>query len=187
VPGRKRCTHVLPPDFLQETITTEFREGEGYGVWDRVIIAGDAGACQEMENTGAMISGWKAGNSIAAAVKEERVGIEARGIPDYINWWKTAYLESHPHEVYLMNFAMQYVIDSAEDINYIFSLIKDPMPPRYNPYSALAAMSERIQGIVPTIQKERPHIMPKLARMSSPIAEILEETTKACQPLAEFE
>lgn len=154
---------------------------------DRVLLAGDAGSCQELENTGAMISGWKAGNAIAAALKEDRVGIASRGIPDYLDWWKTIYLEAHRHEVYLMNFAMPYVIDSEEVINYIFSLIKDPLPPCYNPYSAMGLLGQRIQSIVPTIQKERPEIMATLAKMSSPIAEILEETTKACQPLADFD
>jgi flavin-dependent dehydrogenase len=36
---------------------------------DRVLLAGDTGSTQELENSGAMISGWKAGNAMAAAVK----------------------------------------------------------------------------------------------------------------------
>lgn len=154
---------------------------------DRVLIAGDAGSCQELENTGAMLSGWKAGNAVAAALKEDRVGIESRGISEYLNWWKTVYLEGHPHEVYLMNFSMPYVLDSEELVNYIFSLVKEPFPPCYNPYGAMGLLGQRIQGIVPTIQKERPDIMPKLAKMSAPISQILEKTTKACEPFPNFE
>ena len=41
---------------------------------DRVLLAGDTGSSQELENSGAMISGWKAGNAVAGAVKEEKVG-----------------------------------------------------------------------------------------------------------------
>jgi flavin-dependent dehydrogenase len=154
---------------------------------DRVLLAGDVGSCQELENTGAMISGWKAGNAIAAALKEEKVGIESQAVSDYLAWWKAVYLEGHPHEMYLMNFAMPYVIDSEEMINYIFSLIKDPLPPCYNPYAAMGLLGQKIQSIIPTIQQERPDIMAKLAKMSAPIAEALTSTTEACKPLADFE
>jgi hypothetical protein len=44
-----------------------------------------------------------------------------------------------------------------------------------------------MQTLVPTIQKERPDIMPKLAKMSLPMTEVLEPTTKACRPLKELD
>ena len=154
---------------------------------DRVLLAGDTGSSQELENSGAMISGWKAGNAIAAAVKEDKVGITSQGISHYLEWWKRVYLEGHRHEDYLMNFAMPYVIDTEEDINYIFSLIKDPMPPCWNPYAVIKYLGQTIQSIIPTIQQERPEILPKLAKMAQPMTEILEPTTKACQPLLELD
>lgn len=153
---------------------------------DHVLLAGDSGACQELENSGAMISGWKAGNAVAAALKEDRVGIESQGISDYLQWWKTAYIERYRHEDYLMNFALPYVIDNEEDFNYICSLVKDPLPPCWNPYAAMGHIARFIQGLVPTIQKERPDIMPKLAKMSQPMTEILASTTQACKPLADL-
>jgi flavin-dependent dehydrogenase len=154
---------------------------------DRVLLAGDTGSSQELENSGAMISGWKAGNAIAAAVKEDKVGITSQGISHYLDWWKRVYLEGHRHEDYLMNFAMPYVIDTEEDINYIFSLIKDPMPPCWNPYAVIKYLGQTIQTIIPTIQKERPEILPKLAKMGQPMTEILEPTTRACKPLLELD
>jgi hypothetical protein len=86
-----------------------------------------------------------------------------------------------------MNFAMPYVIDTEEDINYIFSLIKDPMPPCWNPYAVIKYLGQTIQSIIPTIQQERPEILPKLAKMAQPMTEILEPTTRACQPLLELD
>ncbi len=154
---------------------------------NRILLAGDTGSCQELENTGAMISGWKAGNAVAAAVKEEQVGIEPRGISDYVKWWQDVYVNGYRHEDYIMNFALPYVVDSGEDFDYICSLAKEPLPPCWNPYGAISYLGQFIQSIVPTIQKERPDIMPKLAKMSQPMAEVLEETTKACQPIEEFE
>jgi flavin-dependent dehydrogenase len=154
---------------------------------DRVLLAGDTGSCQELENSGAMISGWKAGNAIAAAVKEDKFGITSQGISHYLDWWKTVYLEGHRHEDYLMNFAMPYVIDNEEDINYIFNLAKEPLPPCWNPYAVIKHLGQLIQGLVPTIQEERPDILPKLAKMSQPMTEILAPTTKACEPLMELD
>lgn len=154
---------------------------------DRVLLAGDSGSCQELENSGAMISGWKAGNAIATAVNEDKVGIASQGISHYLDWWKTVYLEGHRHEDYMMNFAMPYVIDKEEDINYIFSLIKDPMPPCWNPYAVIGYLGGTIQNLIPTIQNERPDILPKLAKMSQPMTEILEPTTKACEPIMHFD
>jgi len=154
---------------------------------DRVILAGDTASCQELENSGAMISGWKAGNAIAAALKEDRLGIESQSVSDYIQWWKAAYIEGYRHEDYIMNFALPYILDKEEDFNYICSLVKDPLPPCWNPYAAMSHMGQLIQSLIPTIQKERPEIMAKLAKMSSPMTEILAKTRKACQPLEDFD
>lgn len=153
---------------------------------DRVLLAGDTGACQELENTGAMISGWKAGSAIAAAVREDKVGIAARGIAEYVQWWQETYVRKCSHEAYLMNFALPYVIDSAEDLNYLFGLVREPLPPCWNPYAAIVHMGQLMQRLVPVIQKERPAFMQKLARMSSPMTEVLQETTRACQPVMDL-
>jgi hypothetical protein len=154
---------------------------------DRVLLAGDTGSTQELENSGAMISGWKAGNAIAAAVKEERVGMQPRAIADYLKWWKTTYIEGCRHEDYIMNFALPFVIDSEEDLNYIFSLVQHPLPPCWNPYAAMGHLGQLVQSLVPRIQKERPHILEKLARMSKPMLEILEPTASVCKPLLDLQ
>lgn len=154
---------------------------------NRILLAGDTGACQELENSGAMISGWKAGNAVAAAVKEEEIGIAARGIQEYVAWWQDVYVNGYRHEDYLMNFALPYVIDQGDDFDYICSLAQEPLPPCWNPYAAISHLGGFMQRIMPTIQQERPDLMPKLAKMSQPMNEVLAETTKACQPLEEFE
>ena len=152
----------------------------------RVLLAGDTGACQELENTGAMISGWKAGSAIAAAVREDRIGIASRGIADYVQWWKATYIEKCPHEAYLMNFALPYVLDTEEDLNYLFSLIKEPLPPCWNPYAAIGHIGQLMQGLIPTIQKDRPAMLQKLAKMSQPMSQVLAEATRGCAPRMEL-
>jgi hypothetical protein len=134
-----------------------------------------------------MISGFKAGNAVAAAVKEDAKGVAARGIPDYVKWWQDVYVNGYRHEDYIMNFALPYVIDKGADFDYICSLAKEPLTPCWNPYAAISHLGQFMQGIVPTIQKERPDILPKLAKMAQPMEEVLAETTKACQPIKELE
>lgn len=154
---------------------------------DRVLLAGDTGSTQELENSGAMISGWKAGNAIATALKEDKVGMKSQAISDYLKWWKTTYIEGCRHEDYIMNFALPFVIDTEEDLNYLFSLFKDPLPPCWNPYAATAYLGKLVQSVIPTIQKERPELLSKLGKMSKPMTEILETTTKACKPLLDLD
>jgi flavin-dependent dehydrogenase len=154
---------------------------------DRVLLAGDTCSTQELENYGAMISGWKAGNAIATALREERVGLKAQGIHDYVQWFKTTYIEGVSQEDYVMNFALPFAIDEEEDLDYIFSLIKEPQPPCWNPYTAIEYIRQLVPSLVPTIEKERPHILPKLKNMSKPMTEILEPTIKACKPLLDLD
>jgi flavin-dependent dehydrogenase len=154
---------------------------------NRVLLAGDTGSTQELENSGAMISGWKAGNAIATTLKEERVGLVPQGIVDYLTWWKTTYVEGYRHQDYLMNFAIPFVIDTEDDLNYLFSLIKNPLPPCWNPYAAIGYIGQVVQSLIPTIQKERPSLLTKLAKMSRPMTEILEPTTRVCTPLLPLE
>ncbi len=153
----------------------------------RVLLAGDTGACQELENSGAMISGWKAGNAVAAAVKEEGGGIQQRALEEYVCWWKSVYLDACSHEDYIMNFAMPYVLDTAEDFNFLCSLVKEPLPPCWNPYAAIKHLGGLMQQVMPAIQQQRPEMMAKLARMASPMSEILASTTEACTPVREFD
>ncbi|MCX5901467.1 MAG: hypothetical protein NTX06_12200, partial [Proteobacteria bacterium] len=112
----------------------------------------------------------------------DAIGIASRGIADYVQWWKATYIEKCPHEAYIMNFALPYVLDTEDDLNYLFSLIKEPLPPCWNPYAAITHIGQLMQRLLPTIQKERPAMMQKLAKMSQPMAEVLAEATKGCEP-----
>jgi len=171
--------HYTSAQYMLSPITEPYR--------DHVLFAGDTGSTQELENSGAMISGWKAGSAIATALKEERVGLKSQGISNYIQWWKTTYTEGYRHEDYIMNFALPFVIDNEEALNYIFSLIKEPLHPCWNPYASISHLGKLVQALLPTLQKERPDILPKLAKMSKPMTEILESTTKVCKPLLDLD
>lgn len=148
----------------------------------RVLLAGDAGACQELENTGALLSGWRAGCAVAAALQEEVLGIAPQAIDGYLTWWRTTYLAACSHSDYLMNFALPYVLDTPEDLSRVCRAVAGPLPPCWNPYAAVRHMGAAMQQALPGLQREHPDTAAKLARMAAPLAEILAETTRACSP-----
>ena len=146
----------------------------------RVLLAGDAGSCQELENSGAMLCGWQAGLAAAAALKEERSGIAPRALNEYADWWKTTYLEKCPHEVYLMNFALPYVLDAEQDLNSLFSFVPGPLAPCWNPYAAIALIGGLMQNIGPAIQQKNPALLQKLGAMGKPMKDVLAPATRSC-------
>jgi hypothetical protein len=151
-----------------------------------MLLAGDAGACQELENSGAMICGWRAGLAAAAAVREEAAGIAPQALAEYGRWWKTTYIDTCPHDAYLMNFALPYVLDTEEDLNVLFSLIQEPLAPCWNPYAAVGHIGALMQKLAPGLQARRPGLLQKIGRMQLPMTEVLARATKACGPVGDL-
>ncbi|MEW6142270.1 MAG: FAD-dependent oxidoreductase [Chloroflexota bacterium] len=85
---------------------------------NNVLVVGDAASTQEIENTAAMISGWKAGKAAAASIQEERLGIEITGVNDYVNWWKQIYTPLKS-EIYMKIYAPPYFLTSDKDMDYV--------------------------------------------------------------------
>ena len=151
---------------------------------DRVLVAGDVGSTQELENQGAMLSGWKAGQAISTAVQEENLGLEVTGITQYTNWWKEAYINYYDQELYLKAaFSTPYILTIAEEVNYVYSLIKETLPACWHPYTPGVYVARAIRKVMPTIQQERPDILQKLKRGGLPLAEIYAEVVKISKPV----
>ncbi len=148
---------------------------------DRVLLTGDVGSCQELELNGAIISGWKAGQTISTAIQEENLELEVTAISRYINWWKDTYINRYDHEVYMKGMARSSILGTEETVNYFFGLINETLPAHYNPYSV--GSGEVMTKIIPIIQQERPDILQKLQRTSLPFAEIIAEITNISKPI----
>jgi flavin-dependent dehydrogenase len=148
---------------------------------DRVLLAGDAGSTQELENTGAMMSGWRAGQAIAMAVQEDKFGLPANGINQYLNWLKTVYSVKHG-ETYMKMYTTPYLMPSEEEVDYVFGLMNGPLRACWNPYTS--PMGEAMRKAIPTIAKERPELMAKLARGRQPLTEIFKEITAISKPVS---
>jgi hypothetical protein len=149
---------------------------------DCVLLAGDVGSTQELEITGAMVSGWKAGQSVSTAIQEENLGLEVTGITQYINWWKETYINFYDHEIYMKGLARSSILGTAEATNYFFGLINETLPAVWNPYSS--PTGEVMKRIMPILQKERPDILQKMQRTALPFAEIIADITKISKPVS---
>ncbi len=148
---------------------------------DRILIVGDAAAAQELENSGAMLSGWKAGQAVATAVIEGKVGQEVKGIADYIKWWQATYIKGVSPEDYIKSFAAPIVFENADNVNYFYGLMSGTYPPGYNPYSSPTAAA--MKRLVPIIQQQRPDLLEKLKRRALPAAELYAEVTRISKPI----
>jgi len=149
----------------------------------RVVIAGDVGATQELEITGSMISGWKAGHAVSVALQEENLGLEVTAISKFADWWKEAYANYYSSDVYMKNWALPFILTEPEEVDYLFSLIKEPMPPCFNPYNMGDYLGQAMGKVMPTIQQERPEMLQKLGKMGLPFTEIIAEVTKDSKPV----
>jgi digeranylgeranylglycerophospholipid reductase len=150
---------------------------------DRVFLAGDVGSTQELEITGAMICGWKAGHAASVALQEENLGLEITATSNYVNWWKRDYITYYDQDAYMKTWGLPYILSKPEEIDYLFSLIKEPMPPCFNPYTMQEHLGKALAKVMPGIGKERPEMVRKLERMSLPFTEIISEIANMSKPL----
>jgi len=151
---------------------------------DRVLVIGDVGSLVDLENHGAMLSGWKAGQAISTAVQEGNLGLEITGISQYVNWWKEAYINAYNHEDLIKGFALPYILTKDEEINYLYGLIKETLPAVWSPEGASRAMRPVLAKAMPIIERERPDIFQKLQRRGLPATQVLAELTKISKPVS---
>ncbi|MBN2108692.1 MAG: NAD(P)/FAD-dependent oxidoreductase [Deltaproteobacteria bacterium] len=130
---------------------------------NNVLIVGDAGACQELECLGAMITGWKGGLAVAGALKEAQLGVPPQALQKYQDWWLNTYIKQYDYQDYLSVFGLTYMLEKPEIIDYVFSLLSEPFPPTFNPYTAVKYLGTRLQEIFPKMMAERPDVLMQMA------------------------
>jgi flavin-dependent dehydrogenase len=144
---------------------------------NNVLAVGDAASCQELECLGAMISGWKGGLAVAAALKEFQLGVPPQAIADYCDWWLNTYIKKYDYQGYLEVFGVAYMFSRQDIIDYIFGLLKEPFPPTFNPYTAVRLLGAAMQKVMPQVLAERPDIVQELLpRLFAFPSEILSKT-----------
>jgi flavin-dependent dehydrogenase len=150
---------------------------------NNILAISDAASTQEIENIGGMMCGWHAGNGVAEAIREETLNRPVTGINNYLKWWKDTYCDAYSHELYMKNWVMGMVLNNADDMSYVFGLVKDKLPANFNPYSAQKMMGKVIGAYGPVIAKERPDIMAKMGKLRIPLKELYAPITKTSKPV----
>lgn len=147
---------------------------------DNVLFVGDAAWTQEAETTGALMSGHKAASAVIVALKESSINRE--GVLSYINWWKKAFPGSHDYRHYLRGFAFSNLF-TEEDANYLYGLIKEPLPYNLNPFKLSGNMNKALEKVMPKIKRERPEIISKFqSMMNVSLDTLLASRIRGCFP-----
>jgi digeranylgeranylglycerophospholipid reductase len=147
---------------------------------DNVLLIGDAAWCQEIEINGAILCGWNAANAVTVALRDKKLNRE--GISNYLNWWKRSLFEQHDYRDYLKPFTMTAYMN-YEEIDYIFSLVKDPLRPCLHAFSGGQLIGMEIMNRLPLISKERPTLAEKIMKFATnPIEQGLAYGVKAGFP-----
>ena len=116
------------------------------------------------------------------ALDDYRCKLNREGISNYINWWKHSLFEHHDYRDYLKPFTMTAYMN-YEEIDYIFSLFKDPLRPCLHAFSGGQLIGMEIMNRLPLISKERPKLAEKIMKFATnPIEQGLAYGVKAGFP-----
>jgi len=152
---------------------------------DRVLVIGDAASCVDLENTGAMLSGCKAGHAISTAIQEKNLGLETAGISHYVNWWKEDYINVGNYVDMMKGLGVRGLL-TEDEMDYYWGLIKEPMPAQWAPggtYRGKEAARAIAKATSDILERERPEIFQKLQKARSLTAtEIHAELTNINKP-----
>jgi len=124
--------------------------------------------------------GWKAAHAVATALKNNQLNKE--GVMSYLDWWNKSFPEFHDYRAFFGQIIMMDQF-TREDVNYLFSIIKDPLPFSMNPYKMPQHMGEIVLKLIPQIQEEKPELLGKLQSLqSAPLEELLKRLAEAGYP-----
>jgi len=147
---------------------------------DQVMLVSDAAWCQEAEMTGAIISGWKAASAVTCALTEGKVSRE--GVSNYLDWWREEVINKYDYRDMIRIAVLPYLL-TPDEIDFIFSLIKKPLPNIFDPYETPKLIGGALSEVMPVIAKEKPRIIKKLNQMrSTPLEKIFEGCIRAGFP-----
>jgi hypothetical protein len=131
---------------------------------DNVLLVGDAIYSPQISINGGMICGWKAANAVVLALLEGKRNKD--GVMGYLNWWKEDILDRFPS----MGGNFLEILEDSE-VDYLYSLFKEPLPGTLDPTTAGKYMQEQMMAIMQTISEEHPEILQKLQQFQAQASE----------------
>jgi len=146
---------------------------------DNCLLVGDSAWCQEIEITGAILSGFRAASAVTVALSDGKLNRD--GVKSYLDWWKNSVCGLYDHRDYLRPFTMPLVM-TKDEISYLFSLFP-VLPSTLHAYKAVGLMGAGIQSIVPRIAQERPELLGKIQKFATmPLEDAFMNFSKNCFP-----
>ena len=145
---------------------------------DNVLFIGDSAWLMELSNSFAILSGWKAANVITLAIMDGKINKE--GIDPYLEWWEKKFYEPYGSGEFKPIEIQDFL--SADDIDYLAGLIKEPLVSTLNFYTMINTLGTTFAELFPIIQEERPEVMEKLMQIVNQMDEIEEKARKAGFP-----
>lgn len=145
---------------------------------DNVLFVGDSAWLLELTNPWAIMCGWKASNAVTLALLDGKINKE--GISSYLEWWVKTFYEPYGSEEFKPIHLEDFL--SADDIDYLVGLIKEPFDATMNFFKMLHTIGNTYGGLFPLIQEERPDVMEKLMVIINQMDEIEEKARKAGFP-----
>lgn len=125
---------------------------------DNVIFIGDASWRREMSNVGSMNSGWKAGKTIADALKNAKA--DEGGISPYLDWYEKYYYGPWGVRKQGGRNFNEYL--TYEDIDYLVGLCKDKLPPTLDIIKAVNFIGKYYGELMTQVYEERPETMDRM-------------------------
>ncbi len=132
---------------------------------DNVLLVGDSGWMQETSIVGAIMPGWSAANAVTEALITGQVNQE--GVKNYLEWWDKYLYQPYGKRLASSGSAEIRDFLSAEDIDYLASLVPEIQPGTMNFFMIMSTIGRAFSEVLPQIQEERPDIMQKLMAMRS--------------------
>jgi flavin-dependent dehydrogenase len=145
---------------------------------DNVLFIGDAAWMMEFSNAFAILSGWKAANAVTLALLDGKINRE--GIEGYLEWWEKKFYEPYGQDEFKPIELQDFL--SADDLDYLVGLIKEPLVSTMNFYKMFNTIGNTYGELFPVIQEERPDVMEKLMQIVNQMDKIENGARKAGFP-----
>jgi hypothetical protein len=125
---------------------------------DNVLFVGDACWRREISNVGALCTGWKAGKSIAKALKTKNT--DGEGVKDYLDWYQQYYYAPHGTRKQTGRNFLKYL--TPEDIDYLVDLPKQEFQQTMDIFKVVNSIGSTYGDLMSRVYEEKPDIMEKL-------------------------
>lgn len=127
---------------------------------DNVVFVGDSCWFSEAENSGALLSGHKAANTVCEALHRGKP--DRDGIMNYITWWQQTWVATHDYRDFLC-YPLFNRMFTEDEYNYLHHIVTQKLPWTLNPFKLYSRIMEGVGPHMQQIRDERPALARKIS------------------------